>query len=150
MDDPSSQASLRVAQTMLQPLHFLLGSWQGSGVSHGEAVTATLNVRLCLSGTFVEATEVLRSSSGEVDHEDISFYRYDDREGHLRVRQLMPGAIEAERMVLSLPTGGIRWFEGPVGVHVHFVPQPDGTLLEKVFLPFQESASLTLHYQRIS
>lgn len=129
-------------------MHFLVGNWQGSGQAHGEPITATLHARLCLADTFLEATEHLFDASGALDHEDICFYRYDEREGHLRVRQLTVPALHAERMVLPLPEGGIRWYEGPLGIQVFFIPQPDGSLVERVFLPLQDRPAITIRYQR--
>jgi len=142
------QARTRAAQQGLAPLGFLIGRWAGEGHSHGEPVTAILTVRPCLGETFVEAREQMFTADGTLDHEDISFYRYDDREGHLRVRQLMAPAHISERMVLPRPDGGIRWYEGPLGVQVHFIPGPDGSLTEKVVLPLQSAPAVLLTYRR--
>ena len=148
MSQADWQARTRNAQTRLEPLRFLLGRWSGTGTSHGEPITASLSVQLRLSGTFVEAHERLLDASGALDHEDISFYRYSSTEDQLRVRQMMVPALLSERMVLVLPEGGIRWYEGPLGVQVYFEPQPDGTLAERVFLPMQKHPAVTIRYQR--
>ena len=148
MSQSDWEARAREAQTRLTPLHFLLGHWLGAGTSHGDPITASLSVQLRLSGTFVEASERLLDASGALDHEDISFYRYSSTEDQIRVRQMMVPALLSERIVLVLPEGGIRWYEGPLGVQVYFRPQPDGTVQQQVFLPQQQTPAVTIRYQR--
>lgn len=147
MSEQDWDARTRQAQAGLTPLRFLLGRWRGAGHSHGAPISATLEVRLCLGGTFIEARETLYDADGALDHEDISFYRFDAREGHIRVRQMMAPALLSERLVLPLPDGGgVRWYEGPLGVQVFFSPTPDGGLKERVLLPLQSEPAVVIAY----
>lgn len=133
----------------LAPLSFLIGRWSGHGESHGAPLHATLTVTPVLEGSFLEAREHLRGAPGEgVDHEDICFYRYDAREEQLRVQQLTAPAHSREWLVVPLPEGGIRWYEGPLGVRVELRPLPDGALSEEVFLPLEDRPATQIRYQR--
>jgi len=138
----------RLVKRQLAPLAYLEGDWLGAGVSHGEPVQGTLQVRAVLGGTFVEAREVLRNEAGVVDHEDLCVYRYDTADKALRVTQyLAPGWVE-NHIVEPLPTGGIRWKTGPLGPRVELSAPAPGTLLVQVWLPMQAEPAHTVRYVR--
>ena len=85
--DPSRLAAL--CRRALEPLHFLLGDWEGQGLDHGEPIRARAHGRLILDGSWLELRELIPGPGEEPVHEDRSLYRYDAALEGLRVLHLV-------------------------------------------------------------
>ena len=134
------------ARGALAPLSFLVGEWVGEGVASGQPIHGRLTAKLQLGDTFLEVRETLRLPDGTLDHEDICFYRYDTHNQQLRVLQMVQPAWTAERPVVLLESGGLRWFDGPLGPQVAIQPDGDG-LLVTVRLPDTPAPLVELRYR---
>lgn len=138
---------LRQTREALAPLRFLEGSWQGEGTIHGESLRGQLTAASVFGDSFIEARERLFDAQGALSHEDVAFYRYDVKERHLRVTQLMAGAWQQEQWVV--PTeAGFRWYAGPFAAKVEFLRQPDGSLLIEIYDPEAMVPSGRMRYRR--
>ena len=91
MDDGVWKQRGDKAQAGLAPLLFLVGEWRGTGTCHGRGITAQLVVKTILDGTWIEARETHFDDSGAQEHTDVSLYRFDPDEDHLRVLHLVEG-----------------------------------------------------------
>ena len=92
----------------LAPLAFLIGRWSGHGVSDGTPMTATLDVRPTLGGTFIEASERLFADDGSLDHEDRVFYRYSESDHSFRALHMQaPGWMTDVRKHTHRPWPGL-------------------------------------------
>jgi len=134
------------AQQKLAALSFLVGVWHGEGTAGGQPIRGRLTATMRLGETFLEVCEQLYLPDGTLDHEDICFYRYDASQQQLRVLQMVQPAWTAERPVVVLEGGGMRWFDGPLGPQVSLTPSPDG-LTVTVRLPDAAQPAVELHYR---
>ena len=57
-------------------------------------------------------------------------------------------AWTAERPVVPLEGGGLRWFDGPLGPQVSIVPEGDDVLVVTVRLPNAPAPLVQLRYRR--
>lgn len=132
----------------LTPLMFLVGDWEGEGDSHGAVVRGRLEVKVVLGGSFLEARETIFDAKGALDHEDLCLYRFDPKEGLLRVTQYLPPAWVEHYGIEVLPTGAIRWVTGPLGPRVQLHPMDPDHLEVRVWLPLQAEPAHVLRYAR--
>ncbi|MFT5683711.1 MAG: hypothetical protein ACI8RZ_004643 [Myxococcota bacterium] len=135
-----------VARQQLAALSFLVGEWEGSGTAGGQPIRGRLSATMRLGETFLEVREQLFLPNGTLDHEDICFYRYDTSQEQLRVLQMVQPAWTAERPVVLLDGGGLRWFDGPLGPQVSLTPTQGG-LTVMVRLPDVSQPAVELHYR---
>ena len=130
----------------LAAVSFLVGEWIGEGVADGQPIRGHLRAALALGDTFLEVRETLTRPDGTLDHEDICFYRYDVTQQQLRVLQMVQPAWTAERPVVVLREGGLRWFDGPLGPQVSIRPI-DAGLQVTVRLPDASEPIVQLRYR---
>lgn len=138
----------RRAQAGLLPVRFLEGSWVGEGETRGEAVTARLEVRRCLSETYLEARETLTTGGGDLEHEDVCFYRYDPDNMVIKVTQHTAFAWTTESLVQP-EAWGARWYSGPFSPRVEWRLEAVDRLVEMVFDPEEADPSLVIRYRRL-
>ena len=129
-------------------LDFMIGHWQGEG-KHGDAsLTGVLTVQRRLGGTFLEAHECLRNERGNLDYEDVTIYRYNASDQHLRVLQLVAPAWTSERFAFPLTDGpGVRWFGGP-HVPTVVIRLEGAVLVSTVHHPQTHLVESWMRYQR--
>ena len=146
MDEAASwEARGEKAKRGIGALGFMVGSWQGQGQSHGQPVTARLEVRPRLDGTWLEATETLFDDQGQPEHADLSYYRYDPEEGRLEVLHLMDHATMQRHPVE--PVGqALHWITGPMAPRLAIVPQAEGFRMEIQF-PTDAAPVVTIDYK---
>lgn len=137
----------QLAREGLAPLRFLVGSWSGSGASQSQPVAATLEVRSILQDSVLEARERLFGADGALEHEDLTFYRYDPVARQLKVIQLMAHAWVTQALVQPEPDG-CRWYAGPFAPAVWLRPQGEDGLVEEVWEPGAAAPALRLVYRR--
>lgn len=137
----------RRAREGLSPLHFLVGTWEGEGKSHGEPVRARLEVNLRFEDTVLEARERLLDPNGALTHEDASFYRYDVTARQIKVLQVMAHAWLSDQLVSPEPWG-CRWYAGPLSPRVDYRAEGSDTLVEEVWEPDARAPSLRVVYRR--
>lgn len=142
----SWQQREKESREQLSSLSFLIGEWVGEGSAEGRPIRGHLKAALVLGGTFLEVRETLTQPDGTQDHEDICFYRYDTQQQQLRVLQMVQPAWTAERPVVLLGEGGVRWYDGPLGPQVSLRPTDTG-LLVTVRLPDTTEPVVELHYR---
>lgn len=140
------------ALAALEPLGFLLGTWEGEGESHGRAVRARLQVTPVLGGSFLEAVEQHLDEDGGVDHEDRAFYRWEHLEKRLKVLHLMAPAFTTDRVVRLVEEEGVvvgvRWDGGPVAPRVEWRAEGEGGLRCTVTMPYTVEPASTVRYRR--
>ena len=136
------------ARDGLGALQFLVGEWTGEGHSHGEPVVGRLKVWSCFGDTFLEARETLTTPSGELEHEDACFYRYDPESRVIKVTQHMAHAWTSESLVSPEPWGA-RWYSGPFSPRVELRPDGPDVLVESVFDPEETEPSLRVVWRRV-
>ena len=144
--DTSWQQRELTSREQLAALSFLIGEWTGEGLANGKPIRGHLSAAMALGDTFLEVRETLTQPDGTLDHEDICYYRYDSEQQQLRVLQMVSPAWTAERPVLLLSEGGLRWFDGPLGPQVSLRPTATG-LLVTVRLPDTPQPVVELHYR---
>ena len=133
------------AKAGIGALQFMVGSWKGVGESHGQPVTATLQVLSCLDGTWLEAREVLFDADGVAEHTDLSLYRYDPEAGRLEVLHLMDCATFRRHPVE--PVGeALHWITGPMAPRLAILPQAGGFRMEVQF-PMEAAPVVTIDYK---
>ena len=144
--DTSWQQLEKTSREQLSALSFLIGEWIGEGIADGRPIHGHLIAAMVLGDTFLEVRETLTRTDGTLDHEDICYYRYDTSQQQLRVLQMVAPAWTAERPVLLLREGGLRWFDGPLGPQVSICPTATG-LLVSVRLPNTPQPVVELRYR---
>ena len=132
----------------LSALGFMLGRWTGSGESDGTPISGQLRVQPILGGTFLEATERLYTSDGQLDHEDRVFYRYSAEDHSLRALHLQAPGWTADRYVDLSPAGdGLTWSGGPTIPRVR-ITRSGEILTVAVWMPEETEPSTVLTYHR--
>ena len=146
MSDNTWEVQKKNAQRQIEPIHFLLGDWIGSGVCEGSPVSGRLTARLLVDGSWIEAIEELVDANGDVLHQDITFYRFDSQNECIEATQISEGA---HRMISSveLMDGGFRWITGPGAPQLRFWMLPEG-LRYRVTRASEEVAAVEMVYQR--
>jgi hypothetical protein len=135
----------RRAQQGIGALGFMIGSWRGTGQSHGAQVSAVLEVRPRLDGSWLEATETVYDADGVPEHTDLSLYRYDPEEGRLEVLHLMDHATFHRHPVE--PVGeALHWITGPMAPRLAILPQAEGFRME-VHYPSDAAPVVTIDYR---
>lgn len=89
------------------------GDWVGTGLAHGRPVTARLEVRVTLGGSFVELREWMDG------YEDLSLYRQDPETRELRVLHVQEGGVIDDHPVEAAGRG-LAWITGPRAPHVEW------------------------------
>ena len=130
-------------------LRFLVGRWEGEGLTHGEAVRGRLEARLRFGDTFLHMEETLRGADGRVTHEDAAFMRYDPDAEVVRVTHYMAHGWVSEQLVRPAGEGtGAFWYAGPFSPRVELRPDgPDGLVL-RVMVPEQDEPDTVVRYRR--
>ncbi len=145
MDDQSAwEERGRATREGIAPLDFLVGSWNGSGTSHGQPITGKLVVRPILDGTWLEARETQFGASGAQEHADVSLYRYDPEEHRIEVIHLMAHAHKSRHPVEEVDDA-FHWITGPMAPRLEIRSCPPGLRFE-VWFPFEEAASVIMDY----
>ncbi len=129
----------------LAALGFLVGRWIGEGEEGGTPLTSEAEGRWILDGTWLQVREILRDGEGRSVHEDLTLYRFDPEEGHVRVVHCLPGGWKREWPVL-LCEGRLHWVLGPAGPHVVLEPGEDGWC-SRVVQPGTEAPPVTIRYR---
>lgn len=133
----------------LAALDFLVGDWVGQGTSDGAPVQGRLAARRILSGTFVEAREILADMDGTITHEDLCVYRWDPDEVTLWVVQLLaPGWIERHRVEPLAGGAGVRWVTSPMAPRVELTTRGPDALRVTVWMPGQAAPTHQMDYAR--
>ena len=132
----------------LSSLGFMLGRWSGGGTSDGAPISGKLHVQSILGGTFLEATEWLYTSDGQLEHEDRVFYRYSTADHSLRALHLQAPGWTTDRYVDLSPEGdGLTWSGGPTIPRVRITRSGD-TLTVAVWMPEETAPSTRITYHR--
>jgi hypothetical protein len=149
MDEIDWDAREAETHLRLAALDGLLGEWVGTGRSDGAPIRGRLGVRRILSGTFVEAREIIEDADGNVDHEDVCVYRWDPDERTLWVVQLLaPGWIERHRVEPLADGAGIRWITSPVSPRVELAAVGPDALRVRVWMPGEAAPTHEMDYAR--
>lgn len=135
------------AREGLLPMRFLEGTWVGEGETRGEPVRARLVVVRCFQDTYLEARETLMDASGEVQHEDVCFYRFDPENMVVKVTQHMAHAWTSDSLVQPEPWGA-RWYSGPFSPRVEWRLLAADRMVEEVYDPEESEPSLSITYRR--
>lgn len=107
------------AKAGIEPLHFLLGEWCGTGACHGVRVTGRLTGVALLDGSWLQVTEILLDEAGAVVHEDLSLYRFDVESDALQAVQVFERGSMLSSLV-ELCDDGFRWITGPGAPQLRF------------------------------
>ena len=134
----------REAREGIAALGFMVGSWRGSGTSHGAPITGELTVKTTLGDAWLEARETQFSESGEQEHEDLCLYRYDPEEHRLEVIHLMGHAHMARHPVEAVGDA-FHWITGPMAPRLEICATDIGLRFE-VWFPFEGAAAVTMDY----
>ena len=145
MSDDNWNEHAQKSRTGIQPIHFLLGSWTGSGVCDGQPVAGQMHVRPLFDGSWIEATEELLDSEHNIIHTDVSLYRFDAQNDCIEVIQLSAGG---HRMLSSVEMmeEGFRWITGPGAPQLRFWATSEG-FRYTVTLPDDREASIDMTYR---
>ena len=132
----------------LAGIRFLIGTWHGSGSSHGQPIAGRLTNRFIAEGGFVEQREELLED-GLVVHEDLAIYRWDVTNQSLRVQHFAPpGVVTDAYVMLDSQRTGLRWVAGPAAARVEIWLDQDDLCLE-VYLPGDSEPAQTMRYTRV-
>lgn len=132
----------------LSRLRFLLGDWDGDGISHGEAIRGRLQIRGLADGGFIEQRDYLLEEE-RVVHEDLAIYRLDAASQSVRVQHFAPPGQVIDHYVLpDEARGGIRWVAGPGAARIEIWPE-GGELCLAVFLPGDTEPAQSMRYKRV-
>ena len=138
-----------ICRSSLAFLHFLQGSWEGQGETHGQAVQARFEARLRFGDTFLQCEEVMRGEDGEIAHQDLAMMRYDPDAEVVRVTHYMAHGWVSEQLVRPFDGGpGAFWYAGPFSPRVELRPEGDDVLIVRVVLPEQEQPDTEVRYRR--
>jgi hypothetical protein len=148
-DDLSAwHARARVCRDGLHPLAFLVGSFEGRGLDHGEPVLARAEGRLRLDGSWLELHDRLFDPQGQPLYEDFALYRFDPAEGGLRVLHFLERSWHSQYPV-HLVDDALHWTTGVGGPRVVLSPTPTGWRSE-VTMPEDTEPSVVLEYRRVN
>ena len=144
MADDHWNEQLEKSRVGIQPIHFLLGSWAGSGACDGKPVSGKMRVRTLFDGSWIEAVEELLDSENEIIHSDVSLYRFDAQNDCIEVIQLAAGG---HRMLSSVEIleEGFRWITGPGAPQLRFWNTSEG-FRYTVTLPEDGEAAIDMVY----
>lgn len=137
----------QIAREALVPLRFLFGTWEGVGGDPQAPLRGRLEVAARLGETWVEARETLWDSAGQVDHEDICFYRFDPMSEQLVVTQYTAPAWSQNQLVVPTPAG-CRWVGNPLGPRVELRTEGPDLLIVEVWEPFAGAPGHRMVYRR--
>jgi hypothetical protein len=130
-------------------LRFLLGTWEGTGLCHGESIRGRLQITPLADGGFIEQRDSLLEA-GLVVHEDLAIYRVDPLSQALRVQHFAPPGQLVDHYVLpDEEKGGIRWVAGPGAARIEIWPDGEELCLA-VLLPGDSEPAQTMRYKRAS
>ncbi|MDP6933827.1 MAG: hypothetical protein QGG40_12965 [Myxococcota bacterium] len=147
MDESRNRQDLiERARDGLQPVRFLLGSWEGDGQSFGEPLHGTLEAHARFEDTVIEVRETLYRTDGTLEHEDLCLYRLDSSGTQLLVAQVMaPGWLTDQPVTLQ--AGGLFWSSGPLTPRAHLRREGDD-LVEEVWFPDRDEPDVWLRFHR--
>jgi len=117
-DDPWAEQGKK-AHEGLQPLRFLIGVWEGAGISHGAQVHGKLTVEPILDGTWLRATEIITEAKTGTTTIDLCFYRYHAEAESLQVLQFYEHA-HLSTLLVEPTASGFRWITGPMAPQLAF------------------------------
>ena len=147
MEPKQWEQELKAIQHAMGRLEFLLGSWRGQGMSHGEPIHGYLRIQRLGGGGFVEQRDFLLEED-RVVHEDLAIYRWDSANQSLRVQHYAPpGTVVVAYVGFDEERNGLRWLSGPGSPRVE-IWREDERLFLSVFLPGQVEPSQTMTYRR--
>ena len=130
----------------LEPLHFLLGQWSGTGMCHGEVVQGEVVASGILDGSWIQVKERLVIDAGSEVHADVTFYRFDVEGDSLQALQLFEHGHMMVQPV-EVVEGGFRWVTGPGGPQLVFL-HGKNSISYSVNLPGEEAAAVEMTYRR--
>lgn len=113
------------SQLKLKKLTWLLGHWEGEGVSENQSQHGFLQAELRLDDSFLVITESIYVDNKLV-HEDCTWCHWKPSEQHFIAQQFMPVANSEQRIIIvDQKIQAMRWWAGPSSPSVHIVLNED-------------------------